>query len=101
MHEQLILWLEENMTACSTKSLTGLSCFGCGLQRSVIHLLRGDFVESIIMYPPLIPFLLMMIALPLHLKFKFRHGAMVLKVMFILNAALMALNVVVKNIDHF
>lgn len=99
MREQLILWLEENMTACHTKSLTGLSCFGCGLQRSFVLLLKGNLIESMVMYPPLIPFLLMMLLLPLHLWLKFRHGALALKVLFIFNAVLMVLNVIAKNYE--
>lgn len=99
MREQLIQWLEQHMTACHTKSLTGLSCFGCGLQRSFVLLLKGDLVACIAMYPPLIPSLVLLLLLPLHLWLKFRHGALALKVLFIINAVLMVLNAFAKNLE--
>lgn len=95
--QEIIQWLEENMMACHTKMITGLDCFGCGMQRSLIHLLKGELAESIAMYPALIPFIVMLLFLPVHLKWKVNNGALFLKVLFILNVALMVLNVVLKN----
>jgi len=40
---------------CVFKQFYGLDCPGCGLQRSFILLLQGEFVSSFKMYPPLIP----------------------------------------------
>ncbi|MFZ6051173.1 DUF2752 domain-containing protein [Halocola ammonii] len=98
MREQLIQWLEEHMATCSTKSLTGLSCFGCGLQRSFVLLLKGDLVASFTMYPALIPFILLILFVPLHLWLKLKHGALTIKVLFIINAVLMVVNALAKNI---
>ena len=47
-------WLENNMLPCAYKSLFGIECPACGIQRSFFALLKGDFTESFFRYPPLI-----------------------------------------------
>lgn len=46
------------MFACPSKSMTGLDCPGCGMQRSVIALLEGNLWESFTLYPALLPLLI-------------------------------------------
>lgn len=43
---------------CPFKYLTGHDCPGCGFQRSLLALLRGDLKESLHLYPATIPILL-------------------------------------------
>ena len=38
--------LEENMLQCMTKKYFSINCLSCGIQRSIISLLRGDFKKS-------------------------------------------------------
>jgi hypothetical protein len=45
---------------CFSKYYFGVECPGCGAQRSVVSLFRGDLFESIALYPALIPFMIMM-----------------------------------------
>lgn len=90
--EQLIVWLETHMKTCTFKEHTGIYCAGCGLQRSVISLLKGHIIESITFYPALLPVLMMFTFLSLHLIFKFRFGATVLKYMFIGNMSIIFLH---------
>ena len=92
MFSRLIEWLESNMGTCAFKEHTGHYCPGCGLQRSFIALLKGNILESILLYPALIPMILMFGFLGLHLVFKFRHGAAVLKYLFITNMSIIALH---------
>ncbi|WP_245731371.1 DUF2752 domain-containing protein [Kriegella aquimaris] len=39
------------MLPCITKKLFDFDCPGCGLQRSVVLLLKGDFIGAFEMYP--------------------------------------------------
>ena len=36
---------------CFFKKFTGIDCPGCGFQRSILALLKGNFVESLNLYP--------------------------------------------------
>jgi len=51
----IIDWMEQRMLTCPSKMITGGDCPGCGLQRSVIHLLRGEFADALIIYPAIYP----------------------------------------------
>ncbi len=44
------------MLTCLSKEYFGVECPGCGAQRSLVCLFRGDILDSIALYPALIPF---------------------------------------------
>lgn len=98
MLSSIIEWLEQNMLSCFYKKYFGLECFGCGMQRSLVALLKGELLESFTLFPALLPTLLMLLFLPLHLIFKFKHGAAILKYCFIFTAAIMVISFVIKKI---
>jgi hypothetical protein len=43
------------MLPCISKQITGMDCPGCGIQRSISLFFQGQFSESFLMYPALIP----------------------------------------------
>lgn len=53
----------------------GLDCPGCGMQRSLVALLRGHFSESLHLFPALLPFIFTLLLMVLHLRFRFKNGA--------------------------
>jgi len=90
-----ISFLEENMLSCQWKK-AGVECTGCGFQRSIIHLLKGEFTEAFYMYPAIYSLGIMLIFLGLHLKFNFVKGHLILKWLFILNIIIIISNYVIK-----
>jgi len=96
MDGKLIEWLEAHMMECSYKKYLGVECPGCGMQRSFIELLKGNFYESFVLYPALSTTIFLMIFLILHLIFKFKNGANILKITFIINVIIMVLNYIYK-----
>ena len=64
MWNEFVDWLESNLASCVYVKYFGIECPGCGLQRSFIALLRGDFLLSFSLYPALIP----MMSLIIHFK---------------------------------
>ncbi|MDR2927732.1 MAG: DUF2752 domain-containing protein [Cytophagaceae bacterium] len=92
----IIDWLEEHQLPCMHKFIFGMDCPGCGMQRAIIALLRGNIAESARMYPALIPIIVMLIFLVIHLKLKLKHGAAILVYLFIFNAAIITLNFICK-----
>ena len=88
MIQKLIQWLESHLQSCFYKKYFGVECPGCGMQRAFIELLKGNFTESLMLFPALIPTIIMVIYLLLHLIFKFAKGANILKIMFIINTSI-------------
>jgi hypothetical protein len=43
------------MLPCFSKVYFGVECPGCGTQRAIVCLLRGEFWDSIALFPALIP----------------------------------------------
>ena len=95
----MIDWLEQHMLPCPIEQLSGSPCPGCGMQRAIIELLRGNLSESFIYYPALIPLILMLLFLFLHLILDIRQGAKILKYFFITNAIFISLSYLIKLIN--
>jgi hypothetical protein len=91
----MIDFLEENLLSCPWKQI-GLECTGCGLQRALVHLLKGEFAEAFFMYPAIYTLIVMFVFLGMHLKFNFNRGAQVLKWLFIFNLAVIAVQYIAK-----
>ena len=83
---------------CFYKKYLGIECPWCGFQRALKLLLEGYLVESMAMFPALIPLILMFVYLALHLFFKFRHGSRILLSLFILNTVIIIVNYIIKII---
>jgi uncharacterized membrane protein len=83
--------------SCFYKKHLGVECPGCGIQRSLVHLLKGEFAESFQMYPALLTTILMFTFLIVHLVFKVKNGHKVLLTLFILNAIIMISSYVLKQ----
>lgn len=92
----IVDWLEEHLMACPYKKYFNIDCMGCGMQRSFIELLKGNLVESFMLYPALLPLIAMILFLPLHLVFKFKNGASVLKYFFIFNISIVVISYIIK-----
>ncbi|MEO1054783.1 MAG: DUF2752 domain-containing protein [Bacteroidota bacterium] len=75
----VVSWLEQHMLSCPYKNALGIDCPGCGMQRSFIALLKGDFAESFHLYPALIPIMVTIVVLIIHLKMKLKNGARLVK----------------------
>ena len=94
----LISWLEKHQFPCWYKKYFGIDCPGCGMQRSIIELFKGNFIESFKLYPALIPTVILLSTLLLHLKFKFKYGAKILTWMFILVVLIVVISFMYKMI---
>ena len=97
----LIHWLEQHQLPCIYQKVLGIPCPACGLQRSFIELLKGDIIESLTIYPPLIPVLILFTLFGLNLLFRFRNGAFLLKVSALATGVIMAGNYIYTIIASF
>ena len=71
----IFLVLEDYMLPCMSKRLLGMDCPGCGLQRSIVYLINGDFISAFKMYPAIYPMLLLFafLAVDFFVKVKFAN----------------------------
>lgn len=58
------------MIPCLSKTLFGVECLGCGFQRSLLLLFKGDITGSFQMYPALFTSLLFLGLLGFHFIYK-------------------------------
>lgn len=58
--------LEHYMIPCLFKKITGFDCLGCGFQRSLFLLFKGDFSAAFQMYPAIFTMLLFLFFVALH-----------------------------------
>jgi hypothetical protein len=98
--EKLANWLESLSQPCLYKALLGIECPGCGMQRSFIEILKGNFLDSLLLYPALMPTLVLVIFLFVHLSFKLKEGAVMLKVLFMVNALIIVLHYIYKILTN-
>ena len=98
--QKLINYLENHMGSCFYKKFIGIDCPGCGIQRSFIHLLKGELLESVQTYPALISTIFMLTFLVAHIIFKFERGATILLYLFFLNTGIMVINYILKIIIY-
>lgn len=90
--------LNSFMIPCLNKSIFGLECPGCGIQRSVLLLFDGNFVEAFKMYPaiytlfPLLAFLLWDNFFPL------KHANRIIITLATISVALILINYTLKFI---
>ncbi len=93
-------WLEAHLLKCPIKQTLFIDCPGCGLQRSFVALLRGDFAGSWQWYPATMPMVFLLGFTVLHLKMNFRWGALFIKFLYIAIASTIVVNYIVKIKTH-
>ncbi|OFX60029.1 MAG: hypothetical protein A2046_02280 [Bacteroidetes bacterium GWA2_30_7] len=98
MYSELIRWFENHLQPCFWKKHFGVECFGCGMQRSFVELLKGNIIESLKLYPALIPIIFLFSFLFLHVIFKYKNGAFILKISFIFTIIIIVTNFIFKLI---
>ena len=58
MFQNIMAWLEGHQLPCLIKKVFLVDCPTCGLQRSIIELIKGNVLESFRLYPALIAIIL-------------------------------------------
>lgn len=99
MFGKLIAFLEKNQLECLYVKYFGVRCPGCGLQTSIIELLKGKFFESFKAYPPLYSIIIMLIFLILHLIFKIKNGAKILIFIYIFTSLTIIINYIYQLLN--
>ena len=94
----MIKWFEEHMLTCFYKQNFGIDCPGCGIQRAIIALFKGDFTQSFEHYPPLLTLIILFVFSTVHILFDLKNGASIIKWIFIIASSSIFINFVYKLI---
>lgn len=97
----MINWLEHNLFSCFFKSHFGIECPGCGMQRSLIALLKGNIIESVQYHAALIPFLITIILLIIQLRIKHVDGGKWVMWAFIITSGITIIQFIIRQIILF
>lgn len=66
--------MDEYMLPCLNKKYLGFECMGCGLQRSVSLILKGEFVDAFFMYPAIYPLIFLFTVLIANQFISFKYA---------------------------
>lgn len=86
------------MLPCINKKLFGFDCLGCGIQRSLVLLLEGNFIAAFKMYPAIYSLILLIGFFFLNFKFRFNNSQLIIRLLFAMNAILIVGNFILKLI---
>lgn len=87
------------MLPCSWKEHFGVECPGCGAQRSFLELIQGHLLESIVLFPALLPLIAAITIAIIHLIKPFKAAPKWIVRLMLLTGLLMVGNWVFKLID--
>ena len=90
--------VEDNMIPCLSKTLLGMDCPGCGLQRAIVLLLRGEFWEAFLMYPAIYALISLFGFLFVDYFFSIRQSNRITMVLMILTVSSILINYILKLI---
>jgi len=90
--------LQEYMLPCVTKQALGFDCPGCGLQRSLIFLLQGDFVQAFYMYPAIFALIPLAFVLIANRFINFKYANFLIIALSISSVAMIVINYILKLI---
>lgn len=88
--------LEKHQFSCIIKSNLGFECPGCGTQRAIIALLKGNVFESLTIHPGVLLFMITFLMLIVQLFVQFKKGGWIIMCLFILSVAATLVNYVIR-----
>lgn len=90
------LSLKDYMLPCFTKAFLGFDCPGCGIQRSLVFIIEGDFMAAFKMYPAIYTLLLLFGFIGFNLKFKFEKSQKIISTLAIINISIILMSYFIK-----
>ena len=88
--------MEVYMLPCLFKQTFGIDCIGCGIQRSIALLLKGQFENAFYMFPAIYTTLLFFLSIALFIVDKKHNYQKIVISLAIVNAVIMIISYVYK-----
>lgn len=84
--------IEDFMIPCVNKTLFGVDCLGCGTQRALVLIIKGEFLKAFYMFPAIYTTILFFIILGLNFIDKSRNYHKIIISLAIINAVIMIIS---------
>ncbi len=88
---------EDYMLPCMNKSLFGVDCMGCGTQRALFFLAKGEFKQAFYMFPAIYTTIVLFLFLGLSFIDKSRNYHKIIVSLAIINAVIMVISYFYKQ----
>lgn len=88
--------LEKYMIPCLNKKLFGIDCLGCGTQRAMLSIFKGDFTAAFYQFPAIYTTILFFGFVGLHFIDKSRNYHRMMISLAIVNATIMIISYLIK-----
>lgn len=88
--------MEKYMLPCMNKKIFGMECLGCGTQRALFLISKGDFIGAFQMFPAIYTTILFFFILGLHIIDKSRNYSKLVIGLAITNAVIMIVSYIHK-----
>ena len=92
----LFLQAEDYMLPCLNKKMFGIDCLGCGMQRALMLLLKGEFVEAFKMYPAIYTLIILALFILVNFKMKFKNSKRIIITLAAINIVIIVVSYVIK-----
>jgi len=90
--------MEEYMLPCMHKKIFGFDCMSCGTQRAAYMLFQGDFVGAFKMFPAIYTTIFLFLFIFLHFLDKKRNYSKIIIFLAIVNAVIIILAYIYKQL---
>ncbi|MDP5092469.1 MAG: DUF2752 domain-containing protein [Polaribacter sp.] len=87
---------ENQLLPCFSKTFFGFECLGCGIQRSFLFLINGEFWNAFKMYPAIFTIIGFAFFIILNWKIKFKNANKIISRLAYLNLSIILLQYFIK-----
>ncbi len=88
--------IDNYMLPCLNKTLFGVECLGCGIQRSISLIFQGQFAAAYKMYPAIYTLIILVLFLIFNFFIKFKHGYKVKMSLIFINVIIIVVSYLLK-----
>ena len=89
--------IEDLMLPCLNKKIFGFDCMGCGMQRSILLIFKGEFINAFKMYPAIYTLITLIIIIILNYFKKIKYGYKIIVSLALINFIIILSNFIIKT----
>lgn len=88
--------IQDYLLPCLNKHLFGFDCPGCGIQRSLIHVIKGEFTEAFYLYPAIFTLIFLLFVILINKKIKLKHASKIILTLSLINVFIITVSYLIK-----